>query len=202
MSKEEKRLDILNAAIKIFSKYGIHKAKIEDIAKEAGVGKGTIYEYFDSKKDLFQEVVKYGLELYKKDMMETFHREEPIRDKLVSFCSSHGKFISEHVDMAQNIASQTGVLSKEMRCWMAECRIELGKAVIEVLKKGVENGELRNDLDLEVASYAIFGTINQYYSKKIFFDNERYEDIDPAPIVDTLFRGFKNDSLKNNKNQG
>ena len=195
MSKEQRRLDILNAAIKVFSKYGVHKAKIEDIAKEAGVGKGTIYEYFESKKDLFQEMIKYSIEQYKKEIIGTLVSEESIRDKLNNFCLSHGKFISAHIDMAQTALSQTEVMSKEMKRWMIKCRVELGKIIIEVLKKGVENGELRKDLDLEAASYAIFGTINQYYSKRIFFDNDNYKDIDPTPIVDMLFRGFKNDNL-------
>jgi len=191
MSKEEKRLDILNGALKVFSKYGLHKAKMEDIAKEAGVGKGTIYEYFDSKKELFQEMIKYGIEQYSDEITSTFLSDESIQTKLRDFCISHGKFVGQHIDMAQTLLAQSEVLSHEMKCWMMKYRIELGKKIAKVLKAGVEKGELRKDLDIEIASYAIFGTINQYYSKKIFYDNENYNDIDPSPIVDTLMNGFR-----------
>ena len=44
---------ILAAAQRIFIRYGFGQARIEDIAQEAGVGKGTVYEYFPSKKAIF-----------------------------------------------------------------------------------------------------------------------------------------------------
>jgi len=43
-SREEKQTDILKAAIRVFSEHGFDGAKMEYIAKEAGIGKGTIYE--------------------------------------------------------------------------------------------------------------------------------------------------------------
>ena len=47
---------IINAAIKVFARDGLEKGKIADIAKEAGIGKGTVYEYFRSKKDIFKVI--------------------------------------------------------------------------------------------------------------------------------------------------
>ncbi|MFQ5553610.1 MAG: TetR/AcrR family transcriptional regulator, partial [Thermoplasmata archaeon] len=48
-----KRKDILQAAMRVFARDGYHRAKIEAVAEEAGIGKGTVYEYFKSKTDLF-----------------------------------------------------------------------------------------------------------------------------------------------------
>ena len=45
---------IIEAAIKVFARDGLEKGKIADIAKEAGIGKGTVYEYFRSKNDIFK----------------------------------------------------------------------------------------------------------------------------------------------------
>jgi AcrR family transcriptional regulator len=53
VDKQKKRQEIMEAAIAIFSRMGYHRAKIKDIADEAGVGKGTVYEYFETKEDLF-----------------------------------------------------------------------------------------------------------------------------------------------------
>ena len=47
---------IINAAIKVFARDGLEKGKIADIAKEAGIGKGTVYEYFRSKEDIFKVI--------------------------------------------------------------------------------------------------------------------------------------------------
>ncbi len=49
---DQKRIKIFEACIKVFGEKGIHKTKIADIAKEAGIGKGTVYEYFKSKDEI------------------------------------------------------------------------------------------------------------------------------------------------------
>lgn len=65
----EKYAAILTAAFKVFARDGLHKGKIADVAKEAGVGKGTVYEYFRSKEDIFAAIlnqffdqIQWGLE--------------------------------------------------------------------------------------------------------------------------------------------
>lgn len=56
MNLLDKKTIILQAAIQVFAKHGLEKGKISDIAKVAGIGKGTVYEYFDSKEDLFTAI--------------------------------------------------------------------------------------------------------------------------------------------------
>lgn len=58
---ETKRRRIIQAAIQVFAEKGVSGGKIADIAKEAGIGKGTIYEYFSSKTDIFMAVFEYFL---------------------------------------------------------------------------------------------------------------------------------------------
>jgi TetR/AcrR family fatty acid metabolism transcriptional regulator len=53
VDKDKKRREILQAAMQVFARDGYHRAKIESVAEEAGIGKGTVYEYFKSKADLF-----------------------------------------------------------------------------------------------------------------------------------------------------
>lgn len=63
MSRDVKKVAIYDAAIKLLeSTTNKHEIKISDIAKNAGVGKGTVYEYFDSKDELLQLAVIYGIE--------------------------------------------------------------------------------------------------------------------------------------------
>lgn len=53
VDKDRKRREILQAAMRVFARDGYHRAKMEAVAEEAGIGKGTVYEYFKSKTDLF-----------------------------------------------------------------------------------------------------------------------------------------------------
>jgi AcrR family transcriptional regulator len=52
------RTAILNAAGEIFARYGFKKASVEEIARRAGVGKGTIYLYFENKEALFEAIIR------------------------------------------------------------------------------------------------------------------------------------------------
>src|SRR5215471_17249445 len=56
---------ILEAARKVFAGKGFHEAKVEDIAEAAGVAKGTVYLYYQSKRDLYFAALKFGIaEMY------------------------------------------------------------------------------------------------------------------------------------------
>jgi len=50
--------ELLDAALHVFAENGLAKARVEDIAARAGVSKGTVYLYFDSKEELFRETVR------------------------------------------------------------------------------------------------------------------------------------------------
>jgi AcrR family transcriptional regulator len=55
---EERPQQILEAALEVFGEHGLSDARLEDIAKRAGVSKGTIYLYFPNKEELFRDVVR------------------------------------------------------------------------------------------------------------------------------------------------
>ena len=59
MKQNDLRPRISRAALKVFAKKGYSGAAVSDIASQADIGKGTIYEYFDSKEDLFFAVFKW-----------------------------------------------------------------------------------------------------------------------------------------------
>ena len=63
VNKKDKHDRIIQAGLKVFARDGYSKAKIIDIAESAGIGKGTVYEYFSSKKELFLNVFSYVKEL-------------------------------------------------------------------------------------------------------------------------------------------
>ncbi|MDP6456522.1 MAG: TetR/AcrR family transcriptional regulator [Candidatus Marinimicrobia bacterium] len=53
---QNKRTQIIKAAIEVFARKGLERGKIADVAKEAGIGKGTVYEYFRSKEEIFSAI--------------------------------------------------------------------------------------------------------------------------------------------------
>ncbi|SNS18829.1 transcriptional regulator, TetR family [Anaerovirgula multivorans] len=189
-AREKRELEIMQAAFKVFTRNGFHEAKIEEIAKKAGIGKGTIYEYFDSKKDLFQQMIIYIIERYIQGAEEISVKENTVREKLIAFAAYHGKFLQYHIDMTETTVTKLDMLSGNMKQWVREEQSKVHNFVLKIIKEGMGNGELREDLNSEIAAIAIIGAINQSYTRQIYFGKMRAEDIDPTPAIDMIFKGL------------
>ncbi|MCU0898117.1 MAG: TetR/AcrR family transcriptional regulator [Burkholderiales bacterium] len=59
--KESRPAELMEAALDLFAEKGYAATRLEDVAQRAGVSKGTLYLYFDSKEELFKAVVRQGL---------------------------------------------------------------------------------------------------------------------------------------------
>jgi len=76
VDKETKKMEILHAAMKVFARNGVVKTKMIDVATEAGVGKGTIYEYFRSKEEIFTSAFTMIFDHMESQIIEVLAREE------------------------------------------------------------------------------------------------------------------------------
>lgn len=82
---EEKEKLLLDAWIKLFWNYWVKKTSIDEIAKEAWVGKGTFYLYFKNKEDLYKRIIDSNFEYARKGMQDLFDRFPEIEERLVNY---------------------------------------------------------------------------------------------------------------------
>ena len=90
VDKEQKRRDIAEASKELLLEKGIKNINVADIAKVAGVGKGTIYEYFDNKEDIVLEIMCSFLDEYKREIDAFLQSNISTKEKLYRFL--YGKF--------------------------------------------------------------------------------------------------------------
>lgn len=189
-AREEKHIDILKAAIRVFSEHGFDGAKMEYIAKEAGIGKGTIYEYFQSKEQLFEEILKFSIEEYRFGLKENMDEGETIEGKILNCSRYAAEFLNNHMDIVQ-IAMQVNMLSKEIRVQLIAEHATVLKHYTEMVKVAKAKGELRADLDEELATYCIIGTLDQFCKQRVFCDPRPLGEIDHLAIVNMLLKGLR-----------
>ena len=72
--KTEVKEKIVQAAITTFSKYGYDKTRMDDIAKSAKLGKGTLYLYFKSKEELFYDISENSIKELKEQLSKLFSK--------------------------------------------------------------------------------------------------------------------------------
>ena len=150
-----KRELIIKAAEKIFSEKGFFQAKVEEIAAEAGVGKGTVYEYFSSKQEVFYEMLKdITRDLDLKDLGNNLSSAV---EKVRKIVETHLNFMLKHRNMARVLMQEHLTMTDELFDYMKTNRDDKLKALEGIIIEGIEKGEFRKDIDPEVTAHLIFG---------------------------------------------
>jgi len=189
MAKEDKRIDILRAASRVFYLRGFEGTKIDDIAKEAGIGKGTVYEYYHSKQELFDKAVSYNREQYIEQVKATLSQDGTLRDKFIAFAKYQTELVKTHIPIF-NMMANSKIMAREVGALILEQNIQIVEMLSNLIKDAVMKGEMRADINPEIAASIMIGTLNQYCSKKVIFSDILPEAIDYEEIADTIFKGI------------
>ncbi|OGI12343.1 MAG: hypothetical protein A2Y40_03475 [Candidatus Margulisbacteria bacterium GWF2_35_9] len=99
VDKDKKREKLIQAAIPIFAKHGFRETKMSDIAISADVGKGTLYEYFESKDDLFLSAFKIWFSYFSEQMQDIISKEKNAYKQLEIFYEQFFKTVEEYGSM-------------------------------------------------------------------------------------------------------
>lgn len=102
MPKDSRKKErIIKAAMDVFARDGLQKGTVDKIARQAGVAKGTVYEYFPSKEAIFEGVLYAFFESVSKNMKKALEKEsDPVRrfDTMVDLMFDQWDYIISHPD--------------------------------------------------------------------------------------------------------
>lgn len=104
--KTNKRELILAAAQEVFFEKGYHSATSEEIAKRAGIGKGTIYQYFDSKLEIFLEMHRLYIAQYSETLSGLIDSDSSFEENLRRLVHFHIENIGELAHYAMRFLSE------------------------------------------------------------------------------------------------
>lgn len=146
------RRRLLDAAEVVFGAHGYHDASVVKLAEEAGVAAGTFYLYFDSKKAVFDELVRDLNRRVRHAMKEASSKgTSRLESELLGF-DAYFRFTAEHPALYR-IIRQAEFVSPEMLHYHYD-RLSAGYVV--ALREASESGEI-GKLDAEVAAWALMG---------------------------------------------
>lgn len=179
-STSDKRTDIIDSSKKVFTKNGYYKSTIEDIASEAGVGKGTVYLYFSGKEELFEEMLKNILCEYYDSIISILSKDESVEIKINNLIEFYKTNIKEQLDLVQAVMGEYDPMSSEkVKDVFKEKKKELNFALNDFIISGIEKGEIREDIDIDIASFCILAIVEKYY-----LDRMHRKELDLTEIKD------------------
>ncbi len=153
---ERKRIRLLDAAGHCFAHHGFAKTTVEEIARAAGISKGLVYSYFDSKESLLEAVLDRALREWSDVIGHEFRRRAgTVREALGVIHRASLDYARSHPLLASILAQDPGVLLAGRIDRLTQARDEWREGLSKLLSRGIEEGELREDVDVGSTAEAI-----------------------------------------------
>ncbi len=180
-----KRERLLKAAIKVFARDGFFKAKVEEIAKLAGVATGTTYLYFKNKDDLlisiFEEEMTPIIEKIKADLS----KQESPEGRITTFIARHFEMVEQSPDLALLLEVELRQSNKFLHEYKGTKFKEYLDLVGEAFAEGQSKGIFRADIHPSIFKQMVFGAIDQISTNWTLSRTKKFKLKDIAQQIST-----------------
>jgi len=144
--KDARPPEILDAALAVFAEKGFAATRLDDIAAKAGITKGTIYLYFDSKQALFEALARQSIGAQIDHIQAQLAQFPGTSAELLRFVlSTMGRFAitSDRVVLPRLVLAEAANFPKLAEFWRREV-VERGIALMSgIIQRGIDRGEFR-----------------------------------------------------------
>lgn len=162
-TKAERRRQILETARRVFGRKGYAATRMIDIAAEAKVGKGTLYQYFSSKEELLASLVLAVMTESLETLQSTTEWEDPERALADTITYMVQVALVDHLDLYRLFYDFWGV-SAETRLVTQERVREVGtsfrRMLSDAVRRGQESGVFRPEVDPDLFAHALCASVD------------------------------------------
>jgi TetR/AcrR family fatty acid metabolism transcriptional regulator len=190
----EKRIRILDAALKIFASRGFYNAKVSEVAKEAGVADGTIYLYFESKDALLIALFEDRMQrIIARANDELARSEGTVLDKIRQAIALHLSLVLDDPDLAEFITVELRQSGKFVKEYDNPKFTEYLRIFRDLILAGQEQGLIRRTVDARLVVRAIFGALDELLLTLSLTHRNRSVDLNATVdgLCDIFFDGIR-----------
>ncbi len=189
MQIKTKRERILDAAQVIFAAKGYHQAKMEEIAEQAVVGKGTLYEYFPSKQELFKEMFRVILSDYMSQVAAPNADQLTIKERVRHLVEMHLRYmINNRHHMPTSFGDLDG-MDEDIMGWMYGIRQENIARMISIFEQGIARREIKGfspELGANLLSGILRGLTIPVMMDQLDFEPDQVA----GEVIEIMFHGM------------
>lgn len=187
----DKKETILKVSQNLFSRFGLIKTTVDEIARLARIGKGTVYHYFRSKEAIFAEIVEKESRILKEKILSAVITQNTPQEKLATFVKTRFRYLKEYVNYYSALTDdylEHYAFIEEARRKHIEDEV---RSVTKILDEGVSLGQF-NIKDSGIAAQAIVfamkGLEYPWTMEQDILDIDRSID----QLLNMLFKGIEN----------
>jgi len=186
--KEARPQELLAAALDIFVERGFAAARLEDVAARAGVSKGTLYLYFDSKESLFKSVVRTNMLPLLEEaegMVDRYegHSADLLRDLILGWWASVAD--TKLNGISKLMMAESGNFPELAQFYHAEVITRCNATIVRMLERGIRRGEFRA-IDAEHMKRVIVAPVLMLMLWSQSFGPCAIEPVEPGAYLDNF----------------
>ncbi len=190
MSQMDRRQEIIEAAAKSFTLFGYKATTMEQVAKIANVGKGTIYTFFANKEILFQEIAMSLVREMKAEADAVLDVSASFMDNAHHALMKMLQFREKHLLFAKLIEEEKELRTPAVKQVLIRIQSEILSYMATLIQRRIDKGEIR-DCDAELVSYLLL----KAYLAFVVDWHELHGDMIPEEKIlnlfkETIFRGL------------
>jgi len=190
--KPEKFEKMISVASELFADKDFHNVCMDDIAAKAHVGKGTLYNYFSSKEDLYFSIIHFRLNNLIEILEKAYDQRNDTLKNLRSLILHLHKFMSKHPHFYFIWKKEEYKIGKNNNKTLMELRNKMINLVDKILIQGQEEQVIRQEIEKELITNLILGMIDGLEkSQKNVYKKEKAIDT----LLFILLKGIGNEKI-------
>ncbi len=154
---EQRKNQILDAAMQVFARLGFHKARMDDVAREAGVSKGLLYWYYKNKDALIAAILDRLFSQEMGHLRQALVAPGPVSERLLALGGETArhvlrlKFLAPIAFEFYALAGRNAHVRSALQRYYAQYRQNL----TQLIEEGIASGEFRPDTQAETVAQTI-----------------------------------------------
>jgi AcrR family transcriptional regulator len=164
-AKDKRRRELLAAAGEVFGRNGYNESTVDEIAIQAGVSKGSVYNYFGSKREIFEQLFVSGIQSDLKGLTELVRAETTATkklDKLVTLCFQYASHHNQRGKLELEFWATAACDEPDgvFRTSIRELYGMVNQMVVNILREGEGSGEFVLEHEAEVGATLILAILD------------------------------------------
>ena len=198
--KDSRKKLILKSARTLFFKKGFNNVTVDEIAKSSELGKGSIYLYFNSKEEIYAQILLNDIEDFNQQVSVLLNKKKIAADLLVEFSNIYVDFFFNdgelfRILMTYMLQPAKMNLTEKLNSQILTANARSIDVIGKILKLGVSSKEFSANINIKQNQNAIWGLLNGIISLYIFSGSpiKRRERINSTIklALEVFIKGFK-----------
>lgn len=190
LSRERRVADIMRAARDVFREKGYEEAPLSEIAERAQVVEGSIYRYFDNKRDLLVKVIEDWYEGMLSDYDQQLSGITGTRNRLRFMVWRHLATVHEDPRLCQLMFLHLRTGMDYSSTAVYDLNREYTRRTLDIVREGIAAGELRPDVSLRLVRDMIYGCVEHRTWAYLRGEGDFDPDATADAIVDLVLGGL------------